>query len=178
MRQKNRQPVPWREKFKCFSFDSNDFLFMDEKLVFPKVLRPIILRSLLYGHPGRDTMPATVSNVWWPRLHREVVGIAQPCQQCETAGKNNKPVLGQSQEGKSPVSTEKNQQNSYGLCRAISKRDKRKKISTCINRSFYRVAGSKIFPKTKYRKGNRIFAKIYNQVQHSKNYKDRPRNNF
>ena len=106
----NRLPAPWREKFKCFSLDSNDFLYMDERLVIPKVLRPIILRSLHYGHPGRDSMLATVSNVWWPRLHREKVGIAQTCQQCKTAGKNTNPILRQSQIGKIPVSLEKNQE--------------------------------------------------------------------
>ena len=59
----NRLTAPWREKFKCFSLDSNDFFYMDERLVIPKVLPPIILRSLNYGHPGRDSMLATVSNV-------------------------------------------------------------------------------------------------------------------
>ena len=83
---------------------------MDERLVIPKVLRPIILRSLHYGHQRRDSMLATVSNVWWLRLHREVVGIAQKCQQCKTAGKNSRPILRQSQIRKIPVSTEKNQE--------------------------------------------------------------------
>ena len=73
---------------------------MDERLVIPKALRPIILRSLLYGHPGRDSMLAKVANVWWPRFHREVVGIAQTCQQCKTSGKNIKPILRQKQIGK------------------------------------------------------------------------------
>ena len=75
---------------------------MDERLVIPKVLRPIILRSLHYGDPGRDSMLATVSNVWWPRLHREVVGIAQTCQQCKTVGKNIKSIIRQSQRVKFP----------------------------------------------------------------------------
>ena len=83
---------------------------MNEKLVIPKLLRPIILRSLHYGHPGRDNMLATVSNVWWPRLHRDLVGIAQTCQYCKTAGKNIKTLLRQSQVGKIPALTEKNQE--------------------------------------------------------------------
>ena len=84
----NRLPALWREKFKCFSLDTNNFLYLDERLVIPKALRPVILRSLHYGHPGRDSMLVTVANVWWPRLHREVVGIAQTCQQCKTSRKN------------------------------------------------------------------------------------------
>ena len=73
----NRFPTPWREKFRCLSLDQHDFIYMDERLVIPKKLRPIIMRSLHYGHPGRDVMLATVSNVWWPRLHREVIAIAR-----------------------------------------------------------------------------------------------------
>ena len=73
----NRLPAPWREKFKCFSLNINNFLYMDERLVILKALRPIILHSPHYEHPGRECMLATVANVWWPRLHREVVEIAQ-----------------------------------------------------------------------------------------------------
>ena len=61
---------------------------MDERLVNPKLLRAIIMKNLHYGHPERDSMLATVSNVWWPRLHRELVGIAKACLQCQVAGKN------------------------------------------------------------------------------------------
>ena len=50
----NRIPAPWREKFRCFSLADNDFLYIDEKLVIPKTLRPIILRSPHYGHPPRQ----------------------------------------------------------------------------------------------------------------------------
>ena len=105
-----RLPAQWRDKFKCLSLDSNDFLYMDERLVIPMLLRPILLRSLHYGRPGRDSMLATVSNVWWPRHNREVVGIAQTCQQCKTAGTNIKPILRQNQVRRIPACTEKNQE--------------------------------------------------------------------
>ena len=90
---------------------------MDEKLVIPNLLRPIILRSVHYGHPGRGSMLATVANVWWPRLHREVVGIAQTCQQCKTAGKNIKPLLRHRQIGKLPRCTEINQEIAIAFAR-------------------------------------------------------------
>ena len=45
-----RLPTPWREKFRCLSLDPNDFIYMDERLVIPKALRQIIIRSLHYGH--------------------------------------------------------------------------------------------------------------------------------
>ena len=51
-------------------------------------------------------MLATISNVWWPKLHREVVAIAKNCPQCNEAGKNIEPVLRQKQIGKLPTCTE------------------------------------------------------------------------
>ena len=83
---------------------------MDERSVVPKVLRPIIFRTLHYGHPGRDSMLSTVSNVWWPRLHREVVRIARTCPQCQTVGKKIKPLLKQNQVGELPKCIEANQE--------------------------------------------------------------------
>ena len=106
----SRLPTPWREKFKNLSLDNNDFLYMDERLVIPKNLRTVITRSLHYGHPGKDSMMATVSNVWWPRLHREVVSLARTCKQCQQAGKKIKPLLRQNQVGKLPKCTEVRQE--------------------------------------------------------------------
>ena len=90
------------ETYTCLSLDANDFVYMDERLITPKALRPLspIMRSLPYGHPGRDAMLATISNVLWPRLHREVVTIARECPQCKKSGKNVKTLLRQKQIGK------------------------------------------------------------------------------
>ena len=53
-----------------------------------------MLRSLHYAHHyGRYAMLATVSNVLWPRLLREVVKIARSCPQCRESGKNIKTLL-------------------------------------------------------------------------------------
>ena len=48
----SRLPSPWREKFQSFSVNENDFLYMDNRLVIPQSLRPMIMCSLHYGHPG------------------------------------------------------------------------------------------------------------------------------
>ena len=92
-------PTPWRENFKCLSLDAYDLIYMDERLVIPKALRPVIIRSLHNGHPGRDTILATVSIVCWPRSHREVVSLAKRCPQCQQGGKSIKTVLKQIQIG-------------------------------------------------------------------------------
>ena len=104
----NRLPTPWREKFRSLGLDQHDFLYMHERLVIPKTLRPIIMRSLRYGHPGRDSMLATLSNVWWPRLHRGVVTIARSCSQCRESGKNNITILTQNQVIKLPACQRRN----------------------------------------------------------------------
>ena len=59
----NRMPAPWKQKFKCSSLDTNNYLYMDERLVIPKTLRPIFMRTQQYEHSGRDSMLATVSHV-------------------------------------------------------------------------------------------------------------------
>ena len=83
---------------------------MDERLVIPKTLRPYIMRSLHYGHPGRDPILTTVSNVWCPTLHRKVAAIARSCLQCRESGKNIKPLLTQKQLRKLPECEESNQE--------------------------------------------------------------------
>ena len=47
------------------------------------------------SQPGRDSMLATVAMMWWSLLHREVVGIAQTYQQCQTAGEKFASMLRQ-----------------------------------------------------------------------------------
>ena len=54
----------------------------------------------------RDLMLATLSNVWWPRLHQEVVAIARSCPQCRESGKNIKFTPTQKEIGKLPKCVE------------------------------------------------------------------------
>ena len=77
---------------------------MDKRLVIPTNLRTSIISSIHYGHPGRDTMLRYISDIWWPKIHREVVTTAKCCDQCNNEGKNIKPLLKQKQIGKIPKS--------------------------------------------------------------------------
>ena len=81
---------------------------MDERLVIPTNLRASIMCSILYGHPGRDTMLRYVADIWWPKIHRDVVTTAQSCDQCNAAGKNIKPLLNKF--GKIPCSKNPNEE--------------------------------------------------------------------
>ena len=83
---------------------------MDNRLVIPQSLRPMIMCSLQYGHPGRDLMLSMSSNIWWPRIHREVVDQARLCDQCLQSGKNLKGMLRQKLVGIIPEASEQNEE--------------------------------------------------------------------
>ena len=48
-------------------------------------------------------MLTAVAEIWWPRIHREIVFLAQLCSQCQKAGKNLKTDQKQSEYGKLPA---------------------------------------------------------------------------
>ena len=83
-----RLPPPWREKFNSFSLVSKKILYMDQLLVIPKDMRENVLRAIHFGHAGRHAMLREASDVWWPRIHREIVEKARNCAECQKAGKN------------------------------------------------------------------------------------------
>ena len=83
---------------------------MDKRLVIPQSLRPMIMCSLHYGHPGRDSMLSMIADIWWPRIHREVVDQARLCDQCLQSGKKLKCMLRQNQVGKLAGASEQNEE--------------------------------------------------------------------
>ena len=68
---------PWREKFNSFSVDSNGLLYMHHRLVILKDMRENMLWAIHFSHAGRDAMLRKASDVWWPRIHREIVEKAR-----------------------------------------------------------------------------------------------------
>jgi len=81
---------------------------MDERLVIPKSMRENMLNALHFGHVGRDSMLREATDIWWPRIHREIVELARNCEKCRTAGKNLKCIKSQKQYGKIPVAENAN----------------------------------------------------------------------
>ena len=94
---------PWRERFSSLSLDENDLLYLDDRLVIPKILQSSIKNSLHRGHPGRDQMLRQITDIWWPRIHRDITLLTQSCSECQNAGKSVKPILSQKQFGKIPT---------------------------------------------------------------------------
>ena len=101
---------PWRERFQALSLDENKLLYLDDRLVIPKILQAPIKNSLHWGHPGRDAMLQQISDIWWPRIHRDITLLATNCPNCQEAGKSIKPILKQSNFGKIPTPEETNEQ--------------------------------------------------------------------
>ena len=116
-----RLPSSWREKFQSFPFNDKDFLYMDNRLVIPQSLRPMIMCSLHYSIPGRDSMLSMIADIWWPRIHREVVDQSRLCDQCLQSGKNLKCMISQNQVNQAKKRV------SLRLRRFVSKREKGKK---------------------------------------------------
>ena len=81
-------PPPSMEKFFSPSLDSNDILYLDERLVIPEGLRENMLTAIHFGHAGRNAMLRETADMWWPRIHREIVEKANNCPECTRAGKN------------------------------------------------------------------------------------------
>ena len=134
-----RLPPPWRGKFHSFSLDEKEFLYMDNRLVIPQSMRAMIMCSLHYGHPGRDAMLGMITDIWWPRIHRELLDQARLCEQCLQSGMNLKCMLKQGHIGKITEANEQNQEVDR-LRRTIPKREKRKQLPISINRSFFGMA--------------------------------------
>ena len=51
-------------------------------------------------------MLRNVEDIWWPKIHREVVNTARYCEERSAAGKNVKVLQKQSEFGKIPDSSE------------------------------------------------------------------------
>ena len=75
---------------------------MDQRLVLPEDMRENVLRAIHFGHAGRDAMLREASDVWWPRIHREIVEKARNCAESQKAGKNFKCINSQKEFGKIP----------------------------------------------------------------------------
>ena len=75
---------------------------MDQRLVIPKEMRENVMRAIHYGHAGRDAMLREAFDLWWPKIHREIVEKAQRCAESQKAVKNLKCLESQKDFGKIP----------------------------------------------------------------------------
>ena len=93
---------------------------MDHRFVFPKDMRANMLRGILFGHGARDAILREASNVWWPRIHKEIFEKARSCSDCRLAGKNLKCMKSPKDFGKLPVANQSEKKFRY-ILQALSK---------------------------------------------------------
>ena len=124
----SRLQRPCRDKFPSFSVNEQGLLLMDNCLVIPKDMRDNIMRAIHYGHAGRDSMLREASDIWWPKIHREIVEEAQNCQDCQRAGKNLKCIKTQNEFGKLPETKEPNAELSIDFAGPFQNAQKQKKF--------------------------------------------------
>ena len=67
---------PWRERFHALSLDENNLHHIDDRLVILKIFQAPIKNSLHWGHPRRDHMLQQTSDIWLPRIHRDITLLA------------------------------------------------------------------------------------------------------
>ena len=48
-----------------------------------------------------------IADIWWPKLHRDIVLLTKTCKECQEAGVSVKPILRQKQFGKLPTPNKK-----------------------------------------------------------------------
>ena len=92
-------------------------------------MRSMIVCSLHYGHPGRDSMLAMIKDIWWIRIHREVIDQARLCEQCLESAKILKCILRQKQIGKLPEVKQQNEEIALDFVGPSKTRKKEK--NTC-----------------------------------------------
>ena len=76
------------------------FLWMDDKLVIPNSLHTAINNRLQYYHQRKINKFVAAKDIWYPYTHRNIVSIAQNCQECILARENLKTTCTKGELGK------------------------------------------------------------------------------
>ena len=83
----------WHTLKKDLSVNDNGCILYDGKLYIPPNLRDIALHSIHKTHTGQAGMMYMAQLIWFPRIHREIVLMAQKCKPCTAIGKNLKSII-------------------------------------------------------------------------------------
>ena len=90
-------------------------------------MRENVLRAIHFGHAGRDAMLREATDVWWQRIHREIVEKARKFVECQKAGKNLNCVNCEKEFGKIPEAKDRKDEISPGFAGPFQNAYKQKK---------------------------------------------------
>ena len=68
-------------------------VFLDDKIVIPKNLRPHIINLLHKGHPAINKMTSSAALFWWPKMQEAIQKKCESCIPCKMTGKSIKPNI-------------------------------------------------------------------------------------
>ena len=81
-----------------------------------------------------------IEDIWWPRIHREVIDQARLCEQCLQSGENLKCMLRQKQTRKIAEVNQQKEEVALDFDVPFKNAKKGKKVHAGLNRSFFRLA--------------------------------------
>ena len=93
---------------------------MDDKLVIPNSSHTAINNRLHYYHHGNSNMFAAAKDICYPYIHRNIANMAEKCQECILAGKNQKSMCSKVNLGKIPEPKEPNDAIQLDVWRLIN----------------------------------------------------------
>ena len=120
-------------------------------------MREIVLRAIHIGHAGRDTMLREASDVWWPRIHLEIVEKAKDCAEFLKAGKKFYCVKSQKEFGKTPEAKNPNDEILLEFARSFRNAYKQKTLLVSVDKN----SGCNDFTKPIGRQSSRILARTH-----------------
>ena len=91
-----------------------------------------MLTAIHFAHAGRDAMLREAAEVWWPKIHREIVEKANNCTECMKAGKDLKCLKSQKKFGTIPKAEKPNEDTSLDFAGPFQNAPKEKKYMLAL----------------------------------------------
>ena len=124
-------------------------------------MRENILWAIHFGHAGRDALLGEASDIWWPRIHREIVETskAKNCVECCQSGKNLICNRSQNEFGKLPEAKQPNEEISIDFAYPFPNSNK-KNASITVSEQLFRLVGHAILDKPYDWQRTKIFDRL------------------
>ena len=79
---------PYLKSFWQCSAVVDGSIVVDNRIAIPNVLQKPILARLQRSHAGQRAMVDAAQNIWWPRMHRNIMQLWKDCPQYTKFGQD------------------------------------------------------------------------------------------